>query len=97
MVAARDHAETAETAQRAWDTLDAAGPQCKGLEVASTEAAFTGLALDDARGRVGLGRRRAWRIRPSTLRVAGRGFASGDALRVLLGHFARGPLTRREL
>ncbi|CAK0841243.1 unnamed protein product, partial [Prorocentrum cordatum] len=92
-----DYAETLETGQRVRDSLDAAGLTCKGLEGPSAEATFTGLVFDEAKGRVGLSRRRMWRIRLSLLHVADRGSATGDEVRVLLGHFTWGALVRREL
>ena len=70
---------------------------CKGVQEPSPEATFTGLVFDEMRGRVGLSRRRMWRIRLSFLHVADRGSATGDELRVLLGHFTWGALVRREL
>ncbi|CAK0812627.1 unnamed protein product, partial [Prorocentrum cordatum] len=92
-----DYAETMGTGQRVRDSLDAAGLTCQGLEGPSAEATFAGLVFDEAKGRVGLSRWRMWRIRLSLLHVADRGSATGDEMRVLLGHFTWGALVRREL
>ncbi|CAK0867614.1 unnamed protein product, partial [Prorocentrum cordatum] len=86
-----------ETAQRARESLEAVGLRCKGLEGPCAEATFTVLVFDEARGRVGLSRWRMRRIRLSLLHVADRGSATGDEMRVLLGHFTWGALVRREL
>ncbi|CAK0791906.1 unnamed protein product, partial [Prorocentrum cordatum] len=77
--------------------LEALGLKCKGVEAAGSDTTFTGLSFEVASGKIRLSRSRTWKLRLALLHTASRGWASGDELRHLLGHWCWAAILRREL
>ncbi|CAK0847575.1 unnamed protein product, partial [Prorocentrum cordatum] len=77
--------------------LEALGLKCKSVEAAGSGATFTGLSFEVSSGKIRLSRSRTWKLRLAPLHAASRGWASGDELRHLLGHWCWAAILRREL
>ena len=56
---------------------------------------FTGLTFERRRGRICLSRDRVWKLRQAIRHVLSVGWASGDELRIIIGHYTWSCLLKR--
>ena len=90
-------AEAASQLGPARGAFNEAGLQRKNMKLPAAEQMFMGLVSDNDRGRISLGRSRAWKIRRALFCQACQRFASGSELARLVGHFNCAALIRRPL
>ena len=77
--------------------LESKGLLCKGIVPCEAEQSFTGLCFEKDAGKVRLTRSRLWKTRLALKQVLINGWASGEELQVLIGHYTWSCLLRRPL
>jgi hypothetical protein len=72
------------------DSLTRVGLKCKGIVESSDVQVFTGLCFERRSGRISLSTSRIWKLRLALLELLEVGWATGDQILRLLGHFTWG-------
>jgi hypothetical protein len=80
---------------RVKNNLDSVGLSCKPADEPELEQVFTGLTFHRDTGRITVARGRIWRLRLGLHQLAKRGFATGEEIGRVLGHFTWACLVRR--